>query len=185
MNQAQLMASMRKMQTDISDGVDALARQGVVDPKRACIVGGSYGGYAALAGVTIEHGRYRCAVSVAGLADLARFQTWVGDRHGGDMRAISFWRELMGASAGQDLKEISPQRLADRADAPILLIHGLDDTVVPIEQSQAMERALKAAGKPVEFVTMPGEDHWLSREVTRQVMLTAAVAFVQKHNPAS
>jgi dipeptidyl aminopeptidase/acylaminoacyl peptidase len=175
----------RKMQTDISDGVDALARQGLVDPRRACIVGGSYGGYAALAGVTIEQGRYRCAVSVAGLGDLSRFQGWVADRHGSDGRAVSFWRALMGASAGQDLNEISPQRLAAHADAPILLIHGADDTVVPIEQSEAMERALKAAGKPVEFITMPGEDHWLSREVTRQAMLTAAVAFVEKHNPAS
>lgn len=175
----------RKMQTDISDGVDALAKLGVVNPKRACIVGGSYGGYAALAGVTIEQGRYRCAVSVAGIGDLARFQIWIGERQGQDGRAVSFWRELMGASAGQDLKDISPQRLAARADAPILLIHGVDDTVVPIEQSQEMERALKAAGKPVEFVTMPGEDHWLSREPTRQAMLTAAVAFVQKHNPAN
>ena len=175
----------RKMQTDISDGVDALAKQGVIDPKRACIVGGSYGGYAALAGVTVEQGRYRCAVSVAGIGDLARFQAWVGEHQGTDTRAVSFWRELIGASAGQDLQEISPRRLAARADAPILLIHGVDDTVVPITQSQDMERALKAAGKPVEFVTMLGEDHWLSREVTRQAMLSAAVAFVQKHNPAS
>jgi dipeptidyl aminopeptidase/acylaminoacyl peptidase len=175
----------RKMQTDISDGVDALAKQGLVDPKRACIVGGSYGGYAALAGVTVEQGRYRCAVSVAGIGDLAGFQIWVGEHQGTDMRATSFWRELMGASAGQDLKDISPQRLAARADAPILLIHGVDDTVVPIEQSQGMERALKSAGKPVDFVTMPGEDHWLSREATRQAMLNASVAFVQKYNPAN
>ncbi len=175
----------RKMQSDISDGVDALAKQGLIDPKRACIVGASYGGYAALAGVTVEQGRYRCAVSVAGIGDLQRFQIWVGEHQGSDLRAVSFWRELTGASAGQDLRDISPQRLAARADAPILLIHGVDDTVVPIQQSQEMERALKAAGKPVEFLTMPGEDHWLSREATRQAMLTAAVAFVQKHNPAS
>lgn len=175
----------RKMQTDISDGVDALAKQGVVDPKRACIVGASYGGYAALAGVTIEQGRYKCAVAVAGLSDLQRFQAWVSDRQGMDGRAVAFWKDLMGASGGQDLKDISPERLAARADAPILLVHGVDDTVVPIEQSRLMERALKAAGKPVEFVTMPSEDHWLSREPTRQAMLTAAVAFVQKNNPAN
>lgn len=173
----------RKMQTDISDGVKALAAQGVVDPKRACIVGASYGGYAALAGVTVEQGRYRCAVSVAGLADLSRFQLWVRQENGSDRRAASFWRALTGAAAGQDLQAISPARLAERADAPILLIHGADDSVVPIEQSQQMEKALKAAGKPVEFVTMAGEDHWLSREPTRQAMLKSAVAFVEKNNP--
>jgi dipeptidyl aminopeptidase/acylaminoacyl peptidase len=173
----------RKMQTDITDGVTALAVQGVIDPKRACIVGASYGGYAALAGVTVEQGRYRCAVAVAGLADLTRFQYWVRQRSATDQRAETFWRALTGASAGQNLQDISPAQLAARADAPILLIHGLDDSVVPIEQSQVMEKALKAAGKPVEFITMAGEDHWLSRETTRQSMLKSAVAFVEKNNP--
>ena len=60
----------RKMQTDVSDGVAELARQGIVDPKRVCIVGASYGGYAALAGVTVQQGLYRCAVSVSGVAPL-------------------------------------------------------------------------------------------------------------------
>jgi dipeptidyl aminopeptidase/acylaminoacyl peptidase len=173
----------RKMQTDITDGVSTLAAQGVVDPRRACIVGASYGGYAALAGVTVQQGQYRCAVAVAGLGDLARFQYWVRQGHATDQRAESFWRALMGASAGQNLQDISPAQLASRADAPILLIHGLDDSVVPIEQSQQMEKALKAAGKPVEFITMAGEDHWLSREITRQAMLKSAVAFVEKNNP--
>lgn len=63
----------RKMLTDISDGLAALAAQGVADPKRACIVDGSYGGYAALAGVTVQHGLYRCAVAVAGVGDLPLF----------------------------------------------------------------------------------------------------------------
>lgn len=173
----------RKMQTDITDGVAALAAQGVIDPKRACIVGASYGGYAALAGVTVQQGRYRCSVSVAGLADLTRFQLWVRQNNASDRRAESFWRALMGASAGQNLADISPAQLAARADAPILLIHGADDSVVPIEQSQQMEKALRGAGKPVEFITMPSEDHWLSRETTRQAMLKSAVAFVEKNNP--
>ena len=67
---------------------------------------------------------------------------------------------------------------------PSFSIHGKDDTVVDIEQSRKMEVALKRAGKPVEFLVMDGEDHWLSRQDTRTKMLKAAVAFVQKHNPA-
>jgi hypothetical protein len=67
----------RKMQSDLSDGVRFLAHQGTIDPQRVCIVGASYGGYAALAGVTVESGVYRCAVSVAGISDLRRFRKWL------------------------------------------------------------------------------------------------------------
>ncbi|WP_340646141.1 prolyl oligopeptidase family serine peptidase [Phenylobacterium sp.] len=174
----------RKMQTDISDGVAALAAQGIVDPRRACIVGASYGGYAALAGVTVQQGLYRCAASVAGPTDMSKFIIWVRTRTGMDQRSVRFWKELSGASEGQDLDEISPVRLAARADAPILLIHGRDDTVVPLEQSLLMEKALKQAGKSVELVNMAGEDHWLSGEPTRQLMLARTIAFVEQHNPA-
>lgn len=175
----------RKMQTDISDGMAALASAGIVDPKRACIVGASYGGYAALAGVTLQHGLYRCAVSVAGVADMGRMIIWDHDRGDPrDSRGDSFWRGLTGAQAG-DTDAISPLKFAASADAPILLVHGQDDTVVPIEQSRAMQKALANAGKPAEFVLMNGEDHWLSSGPTRQAMLNAVVAFVQKHNPAN
>jgi dipeptidyl aminopeptidase/acylaminoacyl peptidase len=90
------------------------------------------------------------------------------------------------AEAGSDdqLTAVSPSKHAREADAPILLIHGDDDTEVPIEQGRAMEKALKAAGKPVQFIELDGEDHWLSRDDTRLSMLEAAVAFVEAHNPA-
>jgi dipeptidyl aminopeptidase/acylaminoacyl peptidase len=165
----------RKMQTDVSDGLAELAREGVVDPKRACIVGASYGGYAALAGVTVQHGLYRCAVAVA---EMLRY---VYDKRNGDGAETRYWDAFMGPPSG--FKDISPQRLAANADAPILLIHGKDDTVVLYDQSVAMNKALLAAGKTVEFVTMPNEDHWLSREATRIQMLKASVAFVEKYNP--
>jgi dipeptidyl aminopeptidase/acylaminoacyl peptidase len=177
----------RKMQTDISDGLAALAAQGIVDPKRACIVGASYGGYAALAGVTLQHGVYRCAVADAPVADLREFlhyrDTAAGYKEDATMR---YWKQFMGASSNVDrgLDDVSPAKLADHADAPILLVHGKDDTVVPFEQSNEMLAALKRAGKPAEMVVMPNEDHWLSRADTRLSMLTAAVAFVQKYNPA-
>lgn len=175
----------RKMQTDISDGVAALAKAGIVDPKRACIVGASYGGYAALAGVTLQQGLYRCAVSVAGVADMGKMLIWTRERGDArDGRAQEFWRGLTGAASG-DTDAISPLKFAAKADAPILLVHGQDDTVVPIEQSRMMQKALASAGKPVEFVLMPGEDHWLSNGATRLSMLNAAVAFVQKNNPAN
>lgn len=172
----------RKMQTDITDGVAELVRRGIVDRSRACIVGASYGGYAALAGVTLQQGQYRCAVSVAGVADVAlMYQTDMTESGRSQMLGRAL-REQLGDPKGFD--EISPRRFARRADAPVLLIHGKDDTVVPFRQSQVMADALKDAGKPYEMVVLKGEDHWLSRAETRKQMLTSAMAFVQKHNPA-
>lgn len=172
----------RKMQTDISDGLAALAKAGIVDPKRACIMGASYGGYAALAGVTVQQGLYRCSVSVAGVSDVKRmYDTEV--RESGRSQVMRKALEE-GLGPRSDLGEISPERLADRADAPILLIHGRDDIVVLYEQSANMAKALAKAGKPHELIELKAEDHWLSRSETRKQMLSAAVEFVQKHNPA-
>jgi dipeptidyl aminopeptidase/acylaminoacyl peptidase len=171
----------RKMQTDISDGLAELVRQGIVDPKRACIMGASYGGYAALAGVTLQQGLYRCAVSVAGVSDVKRM-------YASDVRDSAYNKTLIRSlkaeiGSGRDLDAISPVRFVDQADAPVLLVHGKDDTVVLYDQSATMHRALQRAKKPVEFVTLKGEDHWLSKSETRLAMLKAALAFVEKHNP--
>lgn len=175
----------RKMQTDLSDGVQALAKDGLIDPKRVCIAGASYGGYAAMAGVTIENGVYRCSVAVAGVSDLGRMLETEADSAGEKSSATRYWKRFMGATGANDpaLVALSPARLASRADAPILLIHGKDDTVVPYEQSVLLADALRKAGKPVELVTLAGEDHNLSGSATRQQMLEALVAFVLKHNP--
>lgn len=173
----------RKMQTDLSDGVRFLASEGAIDPRRVCIVGGSYGGYAALAGVTVEDGPYRCAVSVAGPSDLNEMLDFSRDR--GGEAASRYWKRAMGVEDGvvSRLVDVSPAKVAARAKAPILLIHGKDDTVVPYLQSKIMADALRKVGKSVEFVTMKGEDHWLSKGATRLEMLTATVAFLEKHNP--
>jgi dipeptidyl aminopeptidase/acylaminoacyl peptidase len=173
----------KKMQTDLSDGVRDLAAKGIVDPKRVCIVGASYGGYAALAGATIDTGVYRCAVSVAGPSDLKRMLS--SDKRAKGVGALRYWSRFMGVDGARDpdLALISPAALASRVEIPVLLIHGKDDVVVNYEQSTLMADALRAAGKPVEFVTLDGEDHWLSRSETRLKMLESTVAFLEKHNP--
>ena len=176
----------RKMQTDLSDGVRHLAAQGVIDPKRVCIFGGSYGGYAALAGAAIDTGVYRCAVSLAGPSDLRKMlHTVQQDQGASQTETLRYWDRFMGAKAIDDpaLDAISPAQLAAKVTIPVLLIHGKDDTVVPYAQSEAMAEALQRAGKPVSFVTLKGEDHWLSRSETRLQMLTAAMAFIEANNP--
>ena len=173
----------RKMQTDLSDGVRYLASQGTIDPKRVCIVGGSYGGYAALAGASIDTGVYRCAVSVAGISDLRRFVSW--DSEGGDQKSRRYWLRYLGVTSLSDdrLAQVSPIEHVDQIKIPVLLIHGADDTRVPFEQSQIMFDALQKAGKPVELVRLKHEDHHLLVGDTRLQMLEATMAFLQKNNP--
>lgn len=176
----------RKMQTDLSDGVRYLVHEGIVDPARVCIVGASYGGYAALAGVTLDPGVYRCAISVAGLSDLKRMLERVNWNHlTGNNLEQRYWDRFMGVRGPGDpvLDAISPIKHLDRINVPVLLIHGLDDTVVPFEQSRIMFDALRRAGKNVELVTMKHEDHWLSRGETRLQMLRSMVAFLRAKNP--
>jgi dipeptidyl aminopeptidase/acylaminoacyl peptidase len=176
----------RKMQTDLSDGLSYLAAQGIVDPKRACIVGASYGGYAALAGVTLQSGIYRCAVAVAPVSDPANFMRWVSRKESfGDKTGQRYWARFLGINDPGDtrLDAISPLKQIDRLTVPLMLVHGRDDTTVPYEQSSDVAKALKKAGRTVEFVTLDKEDHYLSRSDTRLKMLQASVEFLQKYNP--
>lgn len=173
----------RKMQTDLSDGVRDLAAKGVVDPKRVCIVGASYGGYAALAGAAIDRGVYRCAVSVAGISNLKEMVSNDRDKEG--RNGERFWLRYMGATGPRDpvLGQYSPSAWASMVEIPVLLIHGRDDTRVPISQSRQMADKLRAAGKSVELLELAGEDHFLSSGATRLQMLKATVAFLEKNNP--
>jgi dipeptidyl aminopeptidase/acylaminoacyl peptidase len=173
----------RKMQTDLSDGVRDLAAEGVIDPKRVCIVGASYGGYAALAGAALDPGVYRCAVAVSGVSDVRRFISW--DRQHSDISAQRYWDRYMGVTRQDDpvLSRISPIDHVDAITIPILLIHGKDDTTVPFEQSLMMAEALKHAGKPVDLIALESEDHYLSRGETRLQMLQASIDFLEKNNP--
>jgi dipeptidyl aminopeptidase/acylaminoacyl peptidase len=176
----------KKMLTDISDGVADLAKQQVIDPKRVCIVGSLYGGYAALAGVTLQQGLYRCAVAISGYSNMESFSKWARLYYaGGDANPYAaHWLRITGADVEgfSMLRTISPVQFAARADAPILLIHAWG-AEPPIEQSEEMAAALKRAGKPYEFLVLDKEVYFLSRDTTRTAMLKAAITFVEKYNP--
>jgi dipeptidyl aminopeptidase/acylaminoacyl peptidase len=122
-------------------------------------------------------------VSVACLPDLRRFRKWtVANQAGMNQR---YWDRFIGTTDQKDpaLIAISPIEHVAAVTAPVLLVHGRDDTVVPYEQSDVMLSALKSAGKPVTLVTMKHEDHWLSRSETRLQMLQATVDFLKANNP--
>jgi len=170
-----------KMQTDLLDAVGAVADE--VDTQRACIVGGSFGGYAAMAGAAFHSNAYRCAVALAGVADLGLFLTEESRLYGVDSASVEYWRgELAHASIGQ-LAASSPAKHASDVSIPLLLIHGDQDTIVPIEQSMAMQRAMTAAGRPVQLVVLAGENHYLTRAQTRTQTLSAIGDFLAKNLP--
>lgn len=176
----------KKMQTDLSDGVQALATQGTIDPKRVCIAGASYGGYAALAGVALQSGIYRCAVSVDGISDLGALLEYWGWPNGSlDDPNERFWDRFLGVSGPNDkrLNLISPIKHVAAVTVPVLLIHGDRDTVSNISQSRYMAAALRHAGKSVQLVVLEGEDHWLSHNKTRIQMLEATVKFLEANDP--
>jgi acetyl esterase/lipase len=170
-----------RMQEDVTDTVRALAEQGIADPKRVCIVGASYGGYAALAGAAFTPDLYACAVSVSGVSDLPLMLAHEGNSNPDESVTVDYWKEHIGLPTDAMVIARSPARAARAVRAPILLIHGTEDTVVPIEQSRVMARALKEAGKPFELIELPGEDHWLSQSVTRIRMLTEIERFLAKN----
>ena len=131
-----------------------LVADGIADPKRICIVGGSYGGYMALAGASFSPDLYACAISYAGPSDLNRQLYRLTSF---ESKGISIWKRRIGADVdGSMLDRVSPANYAAQVKIPVLLLHSEKDTTVPIVQSEIEEKALKAAGKQVQFVALPG-----------------------------
>jgi dipeptidyl aminopeptidase/acylaminoacyl peptidase len=157
------------MQDDVTDGVKAMIAQGVADSSRICIVGASYGGYAALAGAAFTPDLYRCAVSVNGVSNLVAMLGYQKEHSGAESNQVAYWREHIGPSSAAAGK--SPSKAAAQIRVPVMIMHAVNDTVVPESQSKEMVRELEKLKKPVTFVSLAGEDHWLSQSGTRTQML--------------
>ncbi|HEU0225087.1 MAG TPA: S9 family peptidase [Steroidobacteraceae bacterium] len=169
------------MQDDLTDGVAAMIERGVADADRVCIVGASYGGYAALAGVTLTPDLYRCAASVNGIADLPAMLGYLKNAYGEESHTLDAWERLVGHRYDHQLADTSPARQADRIRAAVLVMHAGEDTIVPIAQAQIMVEALRAHKVTHEYVEIDGEDHWLSTARGRQVVLAKLESFLADH----
>jgi len=166
------------MQDDVTDGVKAMIEQGIADASRVCIVGASYGGYAALAGAAFTPELYRCAVSVNGVADLPLMLVYEKQHSGSESDQLAYWREHIGSGSDPKVIAKSPLRVASQIQAPVMLMHAVNDTVVPQSQSQAMARELEKLQKKVSYVSLAGEDHWLSQSASRVQMLKELERFL-------
>jgi len=173
----------RSMQDDLDDGMDWLAHDGVIDPKRVCIIGGSYGGYAALWGATRNPERYRCAASFAGVSDLGRQLKYQLDFRI-SRRYRKDWRRIVQGGPKIDTKLYSPLYTIDQLKVPVLLMHGDADQTVPYRQSKLYADALTKAGKTSEFYTLKDEGHGFSSAANLQTWLDRLDAFLAKYNPA-
>jgi dipeptidyl aminopeptidase/acylaminoacyl peptidase len=173
----------RKMQDDITDGVDYLVKQGFVDPARICIVGASYGGYAALAGAAFTPDLYKCAVSIAGIGDIPEMLAFDKKQVGGKSQDYEYMKSQVGDPEKdlEHMQAISPIRHVDAIKAPVLLVHGTDDYIVSFDQSVAMKRALDKSGRPTELIRLKDEGHPSWSWDNEKLVLNAIDAFLWKH----
>lgn len=175
----------RAMQNDVDDALDHLVSTDRADRNRACIVGGSYGGYVALFAATHTPEKYRCAVSIAGVSNLPLMLKHDKQRFADDPDLLDYLRKQVGDSRKdrERLEATSPVNFARAVQVPVLLIHGEEDYVVDIEQSERMEAALRDAGKSVQFIRLKDTGHEWAKDEEGRRQFQAVLDFVDEHLP--
>lgn len=164
------------MQDDVTDATHWLVQQGYTDPDRICIVGSSYGGYAALMGAIKEQGLYKCAISLNGVTDLPRLKA-------GDNRNTvggRSWTKRMGLKDVDD-KKVSPFHRAEDMSASVLLMAAEDDARVDWKMSRDMHKRLQKLGKDSTFIRIKEGTHNMVTAQARLAALKAAETFLAKH----
>jgi dipeptidyl aminopeptidase/acylaminoacyl peptidase len=163
---------------DAIDDVEAcaahLVENGLADPDRIAVGGRSYGGYATLMSLTRHPGRWAAGVDICGMSDLRTFyrdtEPWIGEA------AVTKYGDPIHDRAL--LAEISPLRQVERIVAPVLVVHGELDTNVPVNEGHQLVAALRALGRPVEYLELAGEGHEYRRASSRLRLLEALVTFL-------
>jgi len=170
----------RAMQDDITAGVQHLIQQGIADPKRICIYGASYGGYAALWGLIKTPELYQCGISFAGVSDIEYLLNASSDANDNKLT-----RELLRFQVGEQdklkLAEVSPLKNAQRIQAPLLIAHGDADKRVPISHSRKMMRELDKYGKTYEWVQLEDEGHGVHLIKNQYKLSSAMLKFLERY----
>jgi dienelactone hydrolase len=169
------------IQDDITDGVKSLVEQQLADESRICIVGYGYGGFAALAGATSTPERYACSASLNGVSEITYMLGYIRGLYGNEPDVVTSWKEQVGDPNDASFTKLSPAESVQKIRAPILLIHAVDDSRVPISQSERFASILRKQGKDYELIKLPGEDHWLSTSESRLLVLKALEEFLAVH----
>jgi dipeptidyl aminopeptidase/acylaminoacyl peptidase len=157
---------------DITDGARWLIETRRADPLRMCIVGLSFGGYAALLGAARESQWYACAASFAGATDLMALSEYTSR-----LQDAEVWRERLGRDR-RALWQMSPMAHLRHVETPVLILHGRNDPVVPVSQSRRFSRALRDTGKQHEYVEPVECDHEMTVEACRMVFFDRLQQFL-------
>jgi dipeptidyl aminopeptidase/acylaminoacyl peptidase len=155
------------MQDDITDGAMHLVKEGIVDEKRMCLHGGSYGGYATAMGLVKDPELWRCGAPFVAVTDLSTFQNYTGSDMSRftDFFQNSFKIAVGDSSADRDMfNRYSPALHADRIKVPVLLAMGSEDIRVPLTHGNALRDAIQRAGGQVEFVVYNNEGHGFNKD---------------------
>ncbi len=166
----------KAMQDDLTDATKWAIAEGLADGERVCIYGASYGGYAALMAVAKEPDLYQCAVGYIGVYDLPLML------RRGDIQTRRSGRTYLDEALGnQDLASVSPVNLAAQIKVPVFLAAGGEDQRAPVDHTEAMEKALKKAGVPVQTLIYPDEGHGFFVEEHRREFYQRLLAFFDEH----
>ncbi len=170
----------KKMQDDITDGVNYLIKEGIADPKRIAIYGGSYGGYATLAGVTFTPDLYACAVDYVGVANLFTFMNTFPPYW---KPYLDQWYEMVGDPKKDSLlmAEASPVFHVDKIKAPLFVAAGANDPRVNKAESDQMVNALKIRGVEVEYMIKENEGHGYLNQENQFDFYGAMEKFLEKY----
>lgn len=163
---------------DITDGARWTVEQGIADPERMCIYGGSYGGYASLMSAVREPDLYKCAVGYVGVYDL---RSWMSDTDVKDWKAgRNYMRQYVGDDP-ETLKAQSPLQHLDRLKAPVFIVHGKRDERVPYSQATQLREALDKRKHPYEWLVKSDEAHGFYRVEARVELYERLLAFFDEH----
>ena len=171
-----------KMQDDVTWGAKYLIAQGIADPKRVGIMGGSYGGYATLAGVAFTPDVYAAAVSIVGPSNLITLLESIPP-YWEQIRKVFY--ERMGdpntPEGKAQLLRQSPLTAAAKIKTPLLVIQGANDPRVNKRESDQIVIALRDRGFPIEYMVAPDEGHGFARPVNNLAMFASAEKFLAKY----
>lgn len=170
----------KTMQDDITDGVNWMIEQGVADKDRVAIYGGSYGGYATLAGLAFTPDVYACGVDYVGVSNLFTFMETIPPYW---EQYLEMLYEMVGHPVEEKelLESASPVMHADKITSPLLVAQGAKDPRVNIDESDQMVAAMKERGVEVKYLVEPEEGHGFRNEENRFKFYQAMESFLDEH----
>lgn len=165
------------MQEDVRTSAEWLIENGYTERGDMCVMGGSYGGYAAMMSAIRDDDLFACAISLNGVTSVYHLVEYLEQRR---FYLLSVPR-IKGNLSSRSLKRRSPLFRADLIRLPILLLHATNDTNVPFQQGASMAKILKARNKEHDFIVLEGAEHQLVRASERRIYFKASLDYLERH----